>query len=85
MIRNERSKMQSKEVMQEIISNPKAGAVVAATTGATGLSNWLELLPPILGIIASVFTITLSGVLIWSHISKTRAEVKLLDRRRQKL
>ena len=85
MIKSERLRMQSKEVMQEVVTNPKAAAAVAAATGATGLSNWLEMLPPILGVVASVFTITLSGVLIWSHITKTRAEVKLLDRRRAKL
>ena len=77
--------MQSREVMQEVVTNPKAAAAVAAATGATGLSNWLEVLPPILGIVSSIFTIALSGVLIWSHITKTRAEIEHLDRRRKKL
>lgn len=68
--------MQSREVMQTIINNEQIAAVVAATGGATGLATVLQWLPPLVGLVGSILAAVLTVVLIWSHITKTRAEVR---------
>jgi hypothetical protein len=66
-------------MVQEVVTNPGIGQAIAATTAAVGVGGFLQLLPPILSIIATIFGIVLSGVLIYSHWANGRAERKKLE------
>jgi putative exporter of polyketide antibiotics len=59
-------------------TNPKIVATVSTATTAAGASAYLALVPTILGIVASVFGITLTSVLIYYNLKKGRLELKIL-------
>ncbi len=67
--------------IKEIISNPKIAATISTATASTGMGQYLDMIPTSdLVKISTIVGITLSVVLIVSHIVKLRA-----DRRQRKL
>jgi hypothetical protein len=59
--------------VQNVVSSPTSVASVSVATTATGVGAYLELLSPILGILATVAGITLSIMLA----IKTYKEIKI--------
>jgi len=57
----------------------KVGAATSAVTTLTGLSTFLEIINPLLGVIASAVGICLSIVFIYNAIKKNQREERLLE------
>ena len=73
-------------IKDAIISDPKIGGAVAATTTGSGLAGLLDWLP--LSEVATIVGIILSCVLIYTHLrkgrieyEKTRLEIKILEQK----
>ena len=66
--------MSVKEVVQELVMNPKTAHVTATITAGTGLGTILDLIPNDIGKLATVVGIVLSIVLIRNHWRKGRVE-----------
>lgn len=76
-------------IKNALVSDPKIGSAVAATTtggGLVGMFDWLDAAP--LSEIATIVGIVLSCVLIYTHLrcgsiryKKTRLEIELLERK----
>lgn len=64
------------EVLSQIATSPKAGASVAASTTAVGVSSWVDLIPDDIGKVATLVGICLSLVYIYTTVRKHRAEFK---------
>ena len=56
--------------IQQISQSAKIAAATSATTFGTGTATWLEWIPTDIGKLATVIGITLSTVLIYTHIKK---------------
>lgn len=68
-------------MIKEIISNPKLAATISTATASTGMGQYLDMIPTSdLVKLSTIVGITLSVVLIVSHIVKLRA-----DRRQKNL
>lgn len=66
------------EPIQQIAQDVKTGAVVGASTAATGVSTWFEWIPSDIGKLAALIGLILSCVLIYIHWKKGRLEQALL-------
>ena len=56
----------------------KIGAATSGGTLLTGISTYLEILPGLLGVVASLMGIILSVVVMYCTISKNRLERRIL-------
>lgn len=64
----------------------KIGSLIASGgTIGVGLTTWFNILPVLLGCFASVAGITLSCVLIYCHIKKSRLDTRLIEKQIEKL
>lgn len=70
--------MQTRDLAQEAIANPKVATVVAGIATGSGIGTVFEFLPLVLGVVGSVVGIVLSLVLIWAHYRRTHAELSKL-------
>lgn len=75
--------MSKEEVVQEVLTNPQVAAVTAGTGLATGFATVMAWLPPVIGLLGSMLAAGLTAVLIWSHIQKTRAEIRRSESERR--
>lgn len=66
--------MSEKNILLSYAENFKAAVLTSVATVITGLSDALELIPGMLGDIATVTGIVLSSVLIYTHWRKGRIE-----------
>jgi hypothetical protein len=62
----------------ELAQNPKIAATAGSATTAIGASTYYGLVAAILGIVASIFGITLTSILIYYAVTKNRLELKIL-------
>lgn len=71
--------MSGKDVIQEVLTNPKAAHLTATLTAGTGLSTVFELIPDDIGKLATLIGIVLSLVLIRTHWKNGRAEYTRIE------
>jgi len=63
-----------KQVVSEVVQNPRIASAVASATTGTGLGTILDLIPNDIGKLATLIGIILSSVLIYTHWRKGRIE-----------
>ena len=61
--------------------SPKVAVLATTASAVTGISAHMEVISGLLGIIATTAAITLSCVLIVTHIRKSRLECRVLKKR----
>lgn len=62
----------------DVAQNPKTAVAVSTATTAVGFSTWFQLIPTVLGIIASLLGITLTSLLIYYTVRKERLKIRIL-------
>lgn len=65
--------------ISDALASVKAAIAVAAGGMATGLGEWLDLIPDNIGKLGVVVSIILSVVLIYAHLRKLRIELEKSD------
>jgi hypothetical protein len=80
--------MSARDVVTEIVQNPRIASAVASLTTGTGVGTILDLIPDDIGKLATLVGIVLSTVLIYTHwrkgrieYEKTRLEILLLKQK----
>ena len=66
--------MSAKEVLHELVQNPKVAWSMSTLTTGSGLGTILDAIPNDIGKLATVVGIILSSVLIYTHSRKGRIE-----------
>jgi hypothetical protein len=74
-----------KHAAEQLITNPKTAAATTATTTATGLSDWLNIIPDDIGKLATLIGICLSCVLIRIQLKKGKLEYEVKEMEKRKL
>lgn len=60
--------------IQQISESAKVAAATSATTAGSGMATWLEWIPSDIGKLATLIGLTLSIVLIYTHLKKYKRE-----------
>ena len=60
--------------IQEAAQSAKIAAATSATTAGSGMATWLEWIPSDIGKLATLIGLTLSIVLIYTHLKKYKRE-----------
>lgn len=60
--------------IRELAQSAKVAAATSATTAGSGMATWLEWIPSDIGKLATLIGLSLSVVLIYTHIKKYRRE-----------
>jgi hypothetical protein len=71
------------QFMTDAAHNAKVVGTVAAGTVTSGAATYLEYLPQILGVLASISGLILSFVLIYVNIRRDRREQKEYEQRKK--
>lgn len=60
--------------MMQIAENDKTTYIVSGAIGAAGTMTWLDVITPIVGLIASILGILVACVIIYTRIRKDKRE-----------
>ena len=64
-------------ILTDFLTDIKAAWIVAGTSATTGTATFLDFIPDDIGKLATIISMALGLVLIWSHISKNLRECRL--------
>ncbi len=75
-------------ILTDFLTDIKAAWIVAGTSATTGTATFLDFIPDDIGKLATIISMALGLVLIWSHIAKNLregriAKIELLLKKKQ--